>query len=377
MAATCERCGQVHTAGPWCENAQALHAAAVEATLGPGGVPMLPRAPVVLDGPAAPAALLPPGARRKHTPVPYLGPDPMPSRRLGIVVQVLTSFAAIVAGGQAMVLYSRMRIDERIARGDVLTTDTWEAKTTLLGGVGLARLAFVVAAAVAGLLWRRARRPKDVQVHYGEAYIELPLTWIVPLWVRLAPAVLVGLGVLVSGTVRPADPTRITFADQAALDRVACFQLVCWAVAFATLAYWPLLSERTHLLRRAWSEWYRERPGSVPYVPPVADRPTDVGRPEGIGWVLRTAGLVLLLMVGVIGVIAAVASLRSDPLPALLTLVVLGTLDVLVVQAFLRRRVPTAAVASSTDHLPPPPPPPPLTPPPSAPSVPPGAVTRF
>lgn len=348
MAATCERCGQVHTAGPWCENAQALHAAAVEANFGPGGVPTVPPAPVVLNGPSAPDTLLASGASAKHTPVPYLGPDPMPSRRYGVAVQILTAVAAVTAAAQAIVLYGRMRLAERVAGGDVVVAATWSSKDALLGGLGALRLLFVVAAIVAGVLWRRSRRPNDLLVHYGEAYVELPLTWIVPVWLRFAPAVLFSAGFLAGATAQPDDPLFRTFAEQAAMDRAACFGAVCWAIAWASLACWPVISERTHVLRRAWSEWYRERPGSVPYVAPVADRPNDVGRPAGIGWVLRTAGLVLLLIVGVIGTLSAASALFSDTGPAVLVLAVLVPVDVLVVQAFVRRRRRAAAAASAT-----------------------------
>lgn len=334
--AVCQQCGQQHTAGPWCEHAQALHGAAVEAAIRPGAT-MAPSAPVVLEGPPAPPNLLPSGARAKHTPVPYLGPDPMPSRRYGLAVQIVTAAAATVAAAQSYTFYTRMKVDQQIVRGEVLTTDTWESKGTLLAAVGGLRSLLVVAAVICGFLWRRSRRPKDARVHYGEAFVELPLTWIVPAWLRFAPAVLISVGVMASVTAVPADPTLITFQDQVELDRASAIGTAAWALAWATLACWPLVSERTHLLRRAWSGWYRERPGSVPFVAPVADRPTSIGQPAGLGWVLRTAGLVLLAMVGVIGTVSAAASLGSDPGPAAIALVLLLPLDIVLIQTFARR----------------------------------------
>lgn len=352
----CERCGQQHSAGPWCEQAQALHGEAVRAAQA-SGAPKAPTAPVVLNGPPAPAGLLPPGAAQKHQPVPYLGNDPMPSARYGTAMQIVTAAAATVAVAQAMVLHTRGRISQRIASGDLASSDAWTGKTNLLVGLGLFRAALVVGALVTGWLWRRSRRPKDLLIHGGEAHVELPLTWIVPTWLRYLPGGLIFVGVAVGVAVMP-DPTmQLDYEQAAAADRAGMIGALCWAAAWSTLAYWPVISERTYAVRLAWSAWYRERPGSVPFVMPVADRPSTIGTPAGGAWVLRTAGLVVLSLVGFIGTLSAVSSLVSDTVPAFITLVLLVPLDIVLVRTFLRRlQTPSTPPVGVAPAMPAPPP---------------------
>ena len=88
-------------------------------------------------------------------------------------------------------------------------------------------------------------------IHGGEAHVELPLTWIVPTWLRYLPGGLILFGVLVGISAMPDPSLKVSYEQAAAADRAGMIGALCWAAAWATLAYWPVISERTFALRLA------------------------------------------------------------------------------------------------------------------------------
>jgi hypothetical protein len=298
-----------------------------------------------LVGPEPPAGMLV-HSRSHREPVPYLGPEPVPSRTFGVARQVLC--AVLVA---AYVVQGFMYLD--LAREHEALADTvpfWTPvgdlvlEGPLLATLRLLTIPLVIVGIIAQVLWARARRPKEELRAYGEAGVEMPLGWVVPLWLRFFPVVCVVVGRL--AFVSRIDQTT-TVSDLAGLDRglaVACF---AWAFLWLSAMAWPARADAAQDLRSEWSAWYRERPGSVPYVEPVKGEDTEIGQPEGGLWVVTTAGLLIGLPFGALSILAG-AGLSSDGEAAwgLFWLVLGVAVEVLVIRAFVRRHRRRKAVPS-------------------------------
>jgi len=267
-----------------------------------------------------------------------MGTEPTPSRSLGQAVRVLAFMAAGIWTVKAVLLFQRW-VAERDVGDSVSVGGVGDGAVvdTLLALVTVAGFWVVVAAIICDLLWRRQRRPKALLKSHGEAYVELPLIWVFPVRYRLAVGSLVALAVIAGANSRVPEPTL--FTDPEAFDRArlwAAIAAAAWAPVWATGAIMPWLSERAHARRVEWSQWYRWRPETVTYVEPVRD--SDIGEGEGIGWILRTAGLVLAGMLGVIFAIGGLSGVAGGDPAGVLFLVPGAVTTWLVVRAMVRRR---------------------------------------
>jgi hypothetical protein len=171
----------------------------------------------------------------------------------------------------------------------------------------------LLAVAVLDFVWRRKRRPKDVLAAHGEAYVESTFNRVTPPLYRIgfgvviAIALLTGLTTTTSSTLRPADvPGYATARGISSL---------LWAGAWALEVAIVWLSER-HLARRmAKAADPVLAAYSVPFVEPETERGTG-GELAGLGWVLRTAGLVLVGMFSALVFIGGVTELPTGKEPA-------------------------------------------------------------
>ena len=233
--------------------------------------------------------------------IPYLGPEPPPSR--------ISGYALMGAAGVGAVFY--------LVRSG-LYLNLAGVERTFLDQPTKARLADVNSAAqtitslkpwVWGLLaltlgidliWRFQRRPKQVREKQGEAYVEFPLKWVTPIWLRIIWVVLGVGGLLASqaGAIR----TTTLAADYPGHHQMMALSGLCFALLWATFALWVVLDQRSHARRLAFSAPYRQDSGQVPYFPSVAGAVTldTSDTSSGIGWVLRTAGLAMLVIFGLI-----------------------------------------------------------------------------
>jgi hypothetical protein len=300
------------------------------------GVTITPDAPT---GPSAPSGIVDERLRSKLTP--YLGPDPVPSRQLATSFQILSGIGAALWVARAVLFYVQSNREPNVVVDGFAGTVRIEgANAAALGVTGLIGFALVVALIAVDLLWRRQRRPKDVLQAYGEAYVELPMIWVFPMRYRLLSGAGVGLALLAGANSSLNDGAMFTdLADIQDAYRWSAVSAIGWAVLWATGVALPWLADRSHQRRLEWSAWYRDRPGTVGFVTPVRDN--DIGDPAGAGWILRTAGLVLLALTGIILVFAGLeASGEGDTGAALICLLLAALSLGIVIRAFVRRRTP-------------------------------------
>jgi hypothetical protein len=283
-------------------------------------------------GPAAPEGIV--DERHRAGLAPYLGPDPLPSLTLGRVFQALTLVGSAVWLVRAMLLAQQPvelpTFDPLAPPPPVTTVDL------LLDLTGVGAFALAITIIIVDFVWRRERRPKELLKAHGEAYVELPVIWIFPMRYRFVFVFAICFAVFARSKGIVSDPTPFTpLATFEEAHRWSLAGALGWAVVWALGVVVPLLSERAHERRLEWSAWYRERPHSVAFAPPVRDN--DIGDPEGFGWILRTAGLILAALVGLVTGLAAgseVAKGNPGGLPWLVGAVVVVFL---VVKAFVRR----------------------------------------
>jgi hypothetical protein len=268
--------------------------------------------------------------------VPVLG-DPDASRTLGKAVQgvagLLVAYHLVRAGLWAyLAVLSQDTIRARTDAGqeglmivgkliDQTTTVFWPS---------------LIAALVVDLLWRRKRRPKDVLQAHGEAYVEAGFTRVVPVGWRIASAAVLGLAVVV-GTSGSTSRLRSS-SEVASFAMSRSLSSVLWAMVWTGSIVFVIASER-HLARRVAKAMDPALASfSVPYVEPEVDSATT-GEPSGVGWILRTAGLVILGLFSLLIVIGAIAELPSgkNGAAAILWLAGGGAVLALVAWAFVRR----------------------------------------
>jgi hypothetical protein len=271
-------------------------------------------------------------------PAPYLGPEPVPSQSFGIVYQVLCGLAAAVFLARGVLYLERWSAAQSAAElsPPFALAGVRGGSTGLLALVESATFAVVVLAIVGSFVWRRNRRPKDALAAYGEAGVEMPLGWVLPMWLRVVTGVAVigGAFGIAKGAVRP----DMFLADLPGARLSAAVGSLGWAIAWLLTAAWPVFANRAQDRRSAWSTWYRQRPGSVPFVEPVKGEDTDIGEPEGAGWVLRTAGLVVSGLVSSLFVAGGLSGLAAGDPTGIWFFVPGALVSYLVVRAFIRRR---------------------------------------
>jgi hypothetical protein len=268
--------------------------------------------------------------------VPFLG-DPESSKILGRLVQIFSG---------VLVLYNLVRFGQWLlfasaAQGILNGTGTTTPSQLLQLGQTIDTVALVfwptlIAVAVIDIVWRRKRRPKEVLAAYGEAYVEATINRTVPVMLRVAMGVSIGLA-LVTGFVSTS-PTNLHPADVPGYATSRAASAVFWALAWLCEIGIVWASER-HLARRMAKAADPRLAGyTVPYVQPESDRGA-VGETAGVGWILRTAGLVLLLLVSGLLIIGAASELPSgkEPVTDLVFLAICVPIVVLVIRAFVRR----------------------------------------
>jgi hypothetical protein len=294
--------------------------------------------PEMPTGPPPPSGIVDDRLLDKVTP--YLGPDPVSSRQLGMAFRVLSFCGAALWVVRALLLYAQASSEPVVEMTGFGTGTVKGANAELLAVLNMVGVGMVVALIVVDLLWRKERRPKDVLQTYGEAYVELPMIWVFPMRYRLVLGAGVGLALVarMKGTIT--DATVVT--DVGVLQeayRWSAVSAIGWAVVWGAGAALPWLADRSHDRRLAWSTWYRERPGTVGFVAPVRDN--DIGEPAGFGWILRTAGLVLAAFLGLIFFIAGMElSGEGARAGAFLWLFMAALTEGLVIRAFVQRRTP-------------------------------------
>jgi hypothetical protein len=284
-------------------------------------------------GPPAPEGIV--DERRRAGMAPYLGPEPLPSLTLGRIFQALTLTGAAVWLVRALLL-ARQPVE--VPSFDPFAPPPPDTTIdVLLDVTGLAAFGLAITLIVVDFVWRRERRPKELLQSHGEAYVELPVIWVFPMRYRfvLVASFVFAFFARVKGTV--SDPTPFTpLATFQEAHRWSVAAALGWAVVWALGAVVPVLSERAHARRLAWSAWYRERPQSVAFAPPVRD--DDLGEPEGFGWILRTAGLVLGALVGLVMGLIAIGEVGKGHPGGLPWLVGAIVIVFFVVRAFGQRR---------------------------------------
>jgi hypothetical protein len=259
--------------------------------------PPAPIEPVTFDDPPPPPDLVVGQGRRGRRPVPYLGEDPAPSRSMGLALQLTCVGAAVTWLLRALVHLQQWRQDQNLvedAQLGVPFTVQPESGTDLAPLLVTLSWWAIAGAVVCDLVWRRSRRPNQIRTARGEAHVELPLSWLVPRWfpVLVAAAVAVGALGMSQGTVD--GQTLVNEIPTARLWSVV--GSVGWVVVWALVALLPRFANRAQARRVEWSAPYRERPETVPYLPPLKGE-GDQLLEEGFGWVLRTGGLVVGAMV--------------------------------------------------------------------------------
>ncbi len=289
--------------------------------------------PMAPPGPSAPAD----ASTRARLTIPYLGQDPPPSRAIGTALKYACAAAGVVRLALAINIARRALLAQRIldtgATADL--QQKWTSNSDLIRNLDHIALVTFCVGVVLELVWRQRRRPGAVRREQGEAYVESPLTWIVRPGVRvllflpvIAGFVLRSVGYIDEATPLTEFPRRLAFLAAAS---------AMWAVVWFSVTTWVFLSDRVLERRIAASGAARGLPASVPYFPPVQDRETDVVTRDGVGWVFRTAGLVIGGMAAVVATIAGVGLVLDRAMVGVVWLA-LGLMgDVLVVRTFARR----------------------------------------
>jgi len=237
--------------------------------------------------------------------IPYLGPEPRPSRIWGIAFLGSCAVAAMVFLVRAALYLRQSALEaDLLAHPGAALLDDATSGSRQVSSFGPVVLVVVVVGIVLDNVWRFHRRPKRARVDLGEAYVEFPLKWVTPVAVRVAwgGLALVALGAGASGSIKP---TTLAIDYPHHRDLLALSNLG-WAGLWASLGIWVLIVNRSHLRRMAFSAPFRADPSQVPYFPSVAGATTlgtkstskSTSGASGLGWVVRTAGLAVAFIVG-------------------------------------------------------------------------------
>src|SRR3954469_8216450 len=194
--------------------------------------------------------------------IPYLGPEPPPSRISGYALMgaaaVGTLFYLVRAG-----LYLNLAGVEQTFLDQ--PTKARLADVTSAGHTipSLKPWVWALLALTLGIdfIWRFQRRPKQIREAQGEAYVEFPLKWVTPIWLRLIWVAL-GVGGLLAGQAAAVRTTTLA-SDYPGHHQTAALSSACFAVLWATFALWVVLDFRSHARRLAFSEPYRQDSSQV------------------------------------------------------------------------------------------------------------------
>jgi hypothetical protein len=270
--------------------------------------PAYPMAPP--GGPLGPPDVSGPARSRVDTfedgLVPFLG-DPNASKLSGRLLQ----FAAGV-----LVLYNLVRAvlftDAAILSQQVLDgTNTTTPETLIDLGhlIDTTTVVFwpsLVVVLVLDLVWRRSRRPKGVLQSHGEAYVEATLNRCTPVLARVGFALPCAIAVVVGLSSNSAHVRAADIPGNMTARAVASF---AWAIGWVGLIALVWFSER-HLARRvAKAADPMLAAYTVPYVEP--EPAGTIGESAGPAWIFRTAGLVLLGLVGLAFALGGLLELPS------------------------------------------------------------------
>ncbi|HEY5153336.1 MAG TPA: hypothetical protein VIJ47_01290, partial [Acidimicrobiales bacterium] len=142
--------------------------------------------------------------------------------------------------------------------------------------------------------------------------VESPLRWVSPIWLRVATIGSILVYVVLTTAGRTTKSTAP--ADFPAHRETQAVAYAVLALFFLALVFQVYLSRQAYRRRRAWSTPYRDGLAPTPHFPAVVDRSSfgvrsEVNQPEGLGWFVRTAGLILLAFIGVPMVLFAAGEL--------------------------------------------------------------------
>jgi hypothetical protein len=270
--------------------------------------------------------------------IPYLGQDPPPSRPVGTALKYVGVAGAVLRAALALNHFHRAVIAREVLDhgGSAELQRKWSANSDLIHALDQLALLSLVVVVILEIVWRERRRPASVRRSMGEAYVESPLRWVVPGGVRVLlclpalPAILLRSGGVIDDTTTPFAelPHRLTLLGAAS---------ACWALLWLAQTAWVFLSDRALDRRIVATGGTRVVPTGVPSFPPVPERDGPIVTSDGIGWVFRTAGLVVGGTVALVVTLGGVGELLHGS-PMAVVWLALGLVgDVLVVRTFARR----------------------------------------
>lgn len=157
-----------------------------------------------------------------------------------------------------------------------------------------------------------ATPPESPSEGAGEAYVEFPIIWIMPVWLRVTWVVL-GSGTFAASTAGRTSSTS-ALSDLPHLRQMVALSNLLLALLWGSMIAMVVIANRSHDRRVAWSAPYRASPGQVPFFTPLS-RTAAFGASArgprssatGFGWLLRTSGLILLVVFGVGTIIGGAA----------------------------------------------------------------------
>ena len=277
-------------------------------------------------------------AKQAKLTIPYLGAEPPSSKPTGILLMIAASVSAGLLAVRAGLYLRQAGIDSDLF-GHPTTAILSQAQSgaRLIDQVGLIVRLTIVVTLVLDLIWRAQRRPKQLRLDRGEAYVEFPMAWVTPMALRITWIALALGGLLASTAGSISDTTRgADYPDHRHLQAVGS---VAWAAFFVCIVVWVLLVNRSHERRMAFSGPYRADPSQVPFFPAVTGSGLfglgggagsggstsgsgsgPASGSGGIGWLLRTVGLALLFVVGLVATLGGFSELLHGHAGALLLL---------------------------------------------------------
>ena len=218
--------------------------------------------------------------------IPYMGPDPSPSRSFGIAAMFVIAILAAASGVRALLYLQRASIDKRLAagRGSMAVASQLRSNASTIQNIGRFFWVGLLLAIVLDGQWRRRRRPQVELNARGEAFVESPLARSVPpqVAVFMVMLFLAGLVFTVSGFVSTSTPLRDWASHRVRSAAGGGCIALGWGLWAARIAW----ADRSHRRRLAASAPWRMAPaGPVPFYPPESER--DAARAVAGRWPAR------------------------------------------------------------------------------------------
>ncbi|MGZ4683117.1 MAG: hypothetical protein ACXV8G_11720 [Acidimicrobiales bacterium] len=243
--------------------------------------------------------------------IPYLGPEPAPSRTAGRIFMLACMVEAALYLAKVTAYWSQAGMEQDFLDHPTrFTADELTSGSHLLSTLSTITLLGILLALGLDLAWRAQRRPGHTRNTRGEAYVEFPTKWVTPVvlrlrWVGLA---LGGLLLANAGSIH----RSTLLADYPHHRQLQAASSAVWMAFWISLVVWVVIVNRSHTRRMAFSEPYRADPSQVPFFPPVAGgifesrgtfgsaatATSPRAGATGIGWMLRTSGLIMLCFIG-------------------------------------------------------------------------------